>query len=155
MIVYSCADRASFRSASMTLKRLKEELDSTKTVMIVANKVDLARKRHVTSEGMCFQELTFHETINITLLRYKHWDTVNLNSNRVSIQQLYVVILCDTCLWTDSRIAYLRQVKWTRFRNMFRPCSFLVRLFFKERYRTYVKLEFNERSTNKHWINRT
>ncbi|XP_045193544.2 GTP-binding protein REM 1-like [Mercenaria mercenaria] len=47
MIVYSCADRNSFRAASQVLKRLKEETGSCKTVMIVANKVDLARKRQV------------------------------------------------------------------------------------------------------------
>lgn len=51
MVVYSCADRSSFRSAGVTLKRLKEETGSSKTVMIVANKVDLARKRQVSSDG--------------------------------------------------------------------------------------------------------
>lgn len=51
MIVYSCADRNSFRAASQVLKRLKEETGSSKTVMIVANKVDLARKRQVNYDG--------------------------------------------------------------------------------------------------------
>lgn len=50
MIVYSCADRNTFQSASIELKRLSEENGSCKTVMIVANKVDLARKRLVSYE---------------------------------------------------------------------------------------------------------
>ncbi|KAH3773386.1 GTP-binding protein REM 2-like [Dreissena polymorpha] len=50
MLVYSCADRSSFRSACATLRRLKEEAGGSKTVMIVANKVDLVRKRLVTSD---------------------------------------------------------------------------------------------------------
>ncbi|KAL4234009.1 hypothetical protein ACF0H5_005663 [Mactra antiquata] len=50
IIVYSCADRSSFRKASQMLKRLKEETGSTKSVMIVANKVDLARTRQVTCD---------------------------------------------------------------------------------------------------------
>lgn len=50
VIVYSCTDRESFKSASTALYRLKEEQRSSKTIVLVANKVDLARKRQVTYE---------------------------------------------------------------------------------------------------------
>ncbi|WAR13285.1 REM2-like protein [Mya arenaria] len=50
MLVYSCADRGSFRSAQVALRRLREETGRGKPVMIVANKVDLARKRQVSQD---------------------------------------------------------------------------------------------------------
>ena len=51
ILVFDCTDRESFKSASNALYRLKEEQRSSKSVVLVANKVDLARKRQVTYEG--------------------------------------------------------------------------------------------------------
>ena len=56
VLVYSCTDRESFKCASSTLYRLQEEEHSSKTIVLVANKVDLARKRQVTYEGKLVQQ---------------------------------------------------------------------------------------------------
>lgn len=52
LLVYSVVDRASFQRVESALRQLQEiDLIRTKAVVIVANKIDLARSRSVSAQG--------------------------------------------------------------------------------------------------------
>ncbi|KAL3859899.1 hypothetical protein ACJMK2_010083 [Sinanodonta woodiana] len=50
MVVYSCTCRASFKAAVQICQHLKDNAQTDKSVILVANKVDLARRREVESD---------------------------------------------------------------------------------------------------------
>lgn len=50
IVVYSCTDRSSFEEARGILKNLRH-FEKNKAIILCGNKMDLARARHVTSEG--------------------------------------------------------------------------------------------------------
>lgn len=56
MVVYSADSRVTFRNATDILTSL-EELGDEKPMILVANKIDLARKRVVTTEGIDAEKL--------------------------------------------------------------------------------------------------
>lgn len=52
VLVYSCVDKASYTRVEQLLMSLQDlELIRTRPVIIVANKIDLARSRAVSSQG--------------------------------------------------------------------------------------------------------
>lgn len=52
ILVYSCVDKASFTRVEQLLMSLQDlDLIRTRPVIIVANKIDLARSRAVSSQG--------------------------------------------------------------------------------------------------------
>lgn len=51
IVVFSSNDRNSFDVAVETLHQLREELATDKAIILVANKIDLARKRKIDIEG--------------------------------------------------------------------------------------------------------
>lgn len=52
-MVYSCVDKASFTRVEQLLMTLQDlDLIRTRPVILVANKIDLARSRAVSSQGM-------------------------------------------------------------------------------------------------------
>lgn len=94
MIVYSCADRNSFRKASQILKRLKEETGSSKTVMIVANKVDLVRKRQVNSDGRSYADICLQQSnTELKRLREKLFCRVYMRRTYEIICNVFLVSL--------------------------------------------------------------
>lgn len=63
ILVYSCVDKASFTRVEQLLMTLQDlDLIRTRPVIIVANKIDLARSRAVSSQGISAQQQknTFH-----------------------------------------------------------------------------------------------
>ncbi|KAK3611634.1 hypothetical protein CHS0354_021873 [Potamilus streckersoni] len=50
MVVYSCTCRVSFKAAVQICQHLKEHVQTDKSVILVANKADLARRREVESD---------------------------------------------------------------------------------------------------------
>lgn len=50
-MVFSTNDREAFEISIETLFQLRNELGTDKTVILVANKIDLARKREIGIEG--------------------------------------------------------------------------------------------------------
>jgi len=90
MIVYSCADRHSFRSASSALRRFKEMLSGRSVpIMIVANKVDLARKRQVSSDG----KNIFNQALWICVALFEKICCLHFKDQNKHAQLIYVVTL--------------------------------------------------------------
>ena len=52
LVVYSCIDKESFTRAKQILSRLQDmDLIRTRPIILVANKIDLARSRAVSAQG--------------------------------------------------------------------------------------------------------
>lgn len=52
LVVYSCVDKESFTRAKQILSRLQDmDLIRTRPIILVANKIDLARSRAVSAQG--------------------------------------------------------------------------------------------------------
>lgn len=61
LLVYSVVDRPSFQRVEMEIRRLQEmDLLRTKAVVIVANKIDLARSRSISTQGDIYLWLSSH-----------------------------------------------------------------------------------------------
>jgi Rad/Gem-related GTP binding protein 1 len=58
LVVFSVNDRSTFEMAVETLYQIRHELCSQKAVILVANKIDIVRKRVISSEGMSPREMT-------------------------------------------------------------------------------------------------
>ena len=56
LVVFSVNDRSTFEMAVETLYQIRHELCSQKAVILVANKIDIVRKRVISSEGMSHRE---------------------------------------------------------------------------------------------------
>lgn len=56
LVVFSVNDRSTFEMAVETLYQIRHELCSQKAVILVANKIDIVRKRVISSEGMSSRE---------------------------------------------------------------------------------------------------
>lgn len=82
-VVYSVTDRSSFHQAELYLQQLATEgTVDRRAVILVANKVDLARSRVVSEQGMLVRELSTH-TLTLSL------SYVVLNKSR------YLKIICS------------------------------------------------------------
>lgn len=51
IVVHSINDRETYESSVDTIHRLRNDIGSDRVIIMVANKVDLVRKRVVTAEG--------------------------------------------------------------------------------------------------------
>lgn len=64
-VVYSVTDRSSFHQAELYLQQLATEgTVDRRAVILVANKVDLARSRVVSEQGMSVQEPSPHSSLD-------------------------------------------------------------------------------------------
>lgn len=53
VVTFSVHDHASYQIALGYLQYLRQELDSDRPIILVANKVDLVRKRQISKNGTC------------------------------------------------------------------------------------------------------
>lgn len=69
LVIFSVVDKNSFETAETILKNLREhEMLRSRPVILVGNKVDMARSREVTAQGTC---VILHIPNNI-LYRVRH-----------------------------------------------------------------------------------